>query len=267
MAILTLSRQFGSGGREVGEAVAASLDYEYLDKEKIFLHVKEAGGKVEAGDEGLDERCPTLWERYDRSFKAFAALFQAVILDHAARDRVVVMGRGGNFLLKDVPHAFRIRVVAPLESRIERISKREKVDRGTAAWLAEKTDRDRECFVFSIYGKHSDSSEDYDAVFDTAERSLDDIVSELRAALAERDRLFSDDARKMVEMRAAAARLKAGLCTNPSFFLPTLDVESDGSAIVLTGIVHNPREHRKVEEEAKRLVGDYPLRCSLHYRR
>lgn len=266
MAILTLSRQFGSGGKEVGEAVAAALGYDYLDKEKILLHVKEAGGKVQVGDDALDERCSTLWERYDRSFKAFAAFVQMAILDCAAKDRVVVMGRGGNLLLKGVPHAFRVRIVAPLESRIARISKRESVDRETAVWLGEKTDRERECFVFSIYGTKLDAPGDYDAVIDTSERPLDEIVSQLIEALAERDHLATPDARRVVEMRAVAAKLKAWLYSNPSFFLPTLDVESDGSSIILTGIVHNPREHRKVEEEAKRLVGEYPLKCSLHYR-
>lgn len=267
MAILTLSRQFGSGGKEVGEAVAAALGYDYLDKEKILLHVKEAGGKVQVGDDALDERCSTLWERYDRSFKAFAAFVQMVILERAARDRVVVMGRGGNFLLKDVPHVLRIRIVAPLESRIERISKRESVDRETAIWLGQKTDRERECFVFSIYGTRLDAPEDYDAVIDTSERSMDEIVSQLSEMLAERDRMMTPDARRIVELRAVAAKLKARLFSNPSFFLPTLDVESDGSSIILTGIVHNPREHRVVEEEARRLVGEHSLKCSLHYRR
>ncbi len=267
MAILTVSRQFGSGGKEVGEAVAAALGYDYLDKEKIVLHVREAGGKIQVGGDALDERCSTLWERYDRSFKAFAAFVQMAILECAARDRVVVMGRGGNVLLKGVPHALRIRIVAPLESRIERISKRESVDRETAIWLGEKTDRERECFVFSMYGTKLDAPEDYDAVIDTSGRSLDEIVSKLCGMLGERDRMMTPDARRIVELRAAAAKLKAWLFSNPSFLLPTLEVESDGSCIILTGIVHNPREHRRVEEEARRLVGEYPLKCSLHYRR
>lgn len=266
MAILTVSRQLGSGGREIAEGVAESLGYEYLDTEEILLHIKEAGGDVEAGGELLDERSPTLWGRYDRSFKASVAMFQAVILEHALRDRVVVMGRGGNFLLKGVPHALRIRIVAPLESRIERISRRERVDRETAAWLVENTDRDRERFVFYVYGTHQGVPEDYDVIINASEGSMDNIISRLRDALVGRDRLFSDNARRIIELRAAAARLKAGLYRNPSFLLPTLDVESDGSAIVLKGIVHNPKEHQQVEEEARRLTEGYPLKFSLHYR-
>lgn len=51
------------------------------------------------------------------------------------------MGRGGNFLLTDIPYAFRIRVVAPLDMRIDRIMEREQVDNDTARWLIDKTDR------------------------------------------------------------------------------------------------------------------------------
>jgi cytidylate kinase len=138
MAILTISREFGSGGREIGRTVAQLLNYEYIDKENILADIRAKGKKWEEWGKNLDEHCPTIWEKYDWSFRGFSSVIQRLILDYALRDKVVILGRGGNFVLKGVPFALRIREVAPIARRIERITKRETVDSETARWLAEK---------------------------------------------------------------------------------------------------------------------------------
>ena len=266
MAILTVSREFGSGGREVGLAVVESMGYEYVDKEKIHDEIRVAGRDWDEWGKELDEHCPTIWEKYDWSFRGYGALVQSAILHYALKDRVVIMGRGGNFLLKGIPYAVSIRVAASLETRIERIMVRDSVDRETARWLAEKTDRGRSRFLYSLYGKHWDDPRDFDFVFKTDVKSLEEIISSVKDLLLERDRFNTPESRKMLQMRAAAAKVKAGLLTNPSLFVPTLDVHDDGKAIVLQGVVHNPKEHKRIEEAARKLAGDLPLRCELHYR-
>jgi osmotically-inducible protein OsmY len=45
-----------------------------------------------------------------------------------------------------------------------------------------------------------------------------------------------------------------------------LDVLYDGRQIVLRGIIHNPKEHKRVEDEAKKIAGGTAIRCDLHYR-
>lgn len=267
MAVLTISREFGSGGQEIGKAVAASLDYAFIDRERILQEMHAEGPRWEKWAKGLDEQCPTVWERYDRSFKAFGALMQSIILSHAVNGRVVVMGRGGNYLLKNMPFAFRVRVVAPIEIRIERIIQREPIDRATARWLIEKTDRERDCFVFSMYERHWDSLNEYDAVYDTGRQSLEEVAQRIEHALKERERFNTEESLAVLRMRAVAAKVKAGLFTDLSFFLPTLEVESEGKAIIVKGIIHNPKELRIIEESAKALAEEFPIRCELHYRK
>jgi cytidylate kinase len=267
MAILTISREFGSGGREIGQAVARELQYEYVDKAKILNDLRAIGKNWEEWGKDLDEHCPTIWEKYDWSFRGFGALIQNAILNYALQDRVVIMGRGANFLLHGIPFAYRIRVVAPLEERIARIIVRESVDRETAQWLVEKTDRDRSSFINALYGKPWDEPKEYDAVFNTAVLTLGEIAALISSALVERDRYRTKDARKTLEMRAAAAHVKAGMMTDPALFVPTLEVFYDGSSIVLRGIIHNPKEHQRIEAIATRLAGDRPVKCDLHYRR
>lgn len=266
MAILTVSREFGSGGREIGQAVAEFLGYKYVNKERILDDIRAAGKKWEEWGKDIDEHCPTVWEKYDWSFRGFVALLQSHILNYAFSDKVVIMGRGGNFLLKDIPHALRIRVIAPIEVRVEMIMKRKSVDRKTARWLAEKTDSERACFIHVIYGKNWNDPAEYDMVFDTGTQTVDEIVNIVKNTLLGKEQFNTEEARKVLQMRAIAARVKAGILTNPRFFVPTLDVYYDGKSIILRGVIHNPEEHKHIENEARKLAGDVPLRCELHYR-
>ena len=264
-AILTISREFGSGGKEIGQAVARELGYEYVDRESILADIRKDGPKWEQWAGNLNEHCPTVWERYDWSFRGFAALVQWHILERAERGGVVIVGRGGNFLLKDIPHAYRIRVTAPMDMRIERVIKRDNVDRDTARWLCEKTDSERACFLHAIYGGKWDDPAEYDQVFSVKGQSVDLEVKAVITTLSKRT--MTDEARKTLRLRTAAARIKAGIATNPHFFIPVFDVLPDGEGLILRGTTHTPKEHKRIEEEATRLAGDIPVRCELHYRK
>lgn len=266
MAILTISREFGSGGREVGKAIATSLGYDYIDKRRFLSDLRAIDEKWERWGEDLDEHTPSVWEKYDWSFRAYGALIQSILLNHALADRVVLMERGGSVLLKGIPYAYRIRVVAPLEERIKTISVREPVDPQTARWLAKKTDHERSGFIYSLFGIHWDDPAEYDHVFDTQEQSIDVVVSRVTEALAARDELKTPESRGILEMRARAAEIKARLLMDPKLFAPTLDVEFDGKELILRGIVHSVKEHQRVERAARVLAGNHPLRCELGYR-
>ncbi|HEY6011623.1 MAG TPA: cytidylate kinase-like family protein, partial [Nitrospirota bacterium] len=186
-------------------------------------------------------------------------------LEHAERGAAVIVGRGGNFVLKGVPHAFRIRVSAPMDARVERIVKREGVDRDTARWLCEKTDSERACFLHAIYGGRWDDPREYDQVFSVAGQSVEDEVKAVITALS--GRVVSGAAMKALHVRTAAARVKAGIATNPRFFIPIFDVLPDGDGLVLRGVTHTPAEHERIEAVARELADGLPIRCELHYRK
>jgi len=72
---------------------------------------------------------------------------------YALKDRVVIMGRGSNFLLEWIDSAYRVRLVGLAEYRIAVIMERDSLDLATAKWLQKKTDTERAGFIASIYGK------------------------------------------------------------------------------------------------------------------
>lgn len=266
MAILTIARQFGSGGTEIGRLVAQALGYGYVDREMILEEIRAAGKTWEEWGRELDEHSPSVWERYDWSFRGFAALIQSRVLEHAVADRVVIMGRGANVLLKGIPTAYRVRIVASLDVRIDRISKKENVGRDTARWLAEKTDAERASFLHAIYGTKWDDPAEYDAVFEVIDDDLQVVAEAIKGALREREHHNTSEVQKSLQLRAAAARVRAGLATNATLFVPILDVAAEGDELVLRGVVHSPKEHKRLEDQARKLAGELPIRCELHYR-
>jgi len=267
MAILTIAREFGSGGREIGEGVARLMSYDYVNKERLLEDIEKAGKRWEKWGKDFDEHCPTVWEKFDWSYRGFGALLQSAILEHAAKDNVVIVGRGGNFLLKDIPHALRVLIKAPLEQRVERVMRRDSVDRETAHWLIEKTDSERACLIHSIYGTKWDDPGEYDMLFDTGAETVGEIISVIKDALLERDRQKTPEAKKLLDMRALAAKVKAAIATDPSFFIPVLDVLAEGEEIVVRGVVHKPKELKRLEEKAGEIAAPAPVRFELHYRK
>jgi len=266
MAILTISREFGAGGREIGRGVVAEMGYEYLKRDRFLEEVKAQGKKWEQWGKGFDEHSPSVWEKYDWSFRGFCALTRSILLDYAVRDNAILMERGGNFLLKGVHHAFRIRVIAPLRERIDRVMIRESVDYDTARWLIERTDHERSQFIMALVGKDWGEPEEFDAIFNTATQPIDEIVHVVCEALRHADKLKTDEEQEELRLHAQAAKLEAGLCTYPYLFVSTLEVSIEKGTLVLRGIVRDLKQKKRVEEIASQFVGDTPISFSLHYR-
>ncbi|MHB8893554.1 MAG: cytidylate kinase-like family protein [Candidatus Geothermincolia bacterium] len=266
MAILTISRQYGSGGREIGRAVAEDLGYAYEDHATVLAHLRGLDRRWVRWAEELDERRPSAWERYDWSFRGYVALMQEHLIAAASRDRVVIVGRGGNVLLEGVRTAYRIRVTAPLEERIERILQRELTDRESAKQLVERTDSEREGFVRAVYGRGWDDPAAFDAVFDTGRQGRAAIVSLIKDALMERDRADRAAAGGLLARRLAAAEVRVALFTDPHVQLPLLEVAEGEGEIVVRGVVHTTEERTRVMDAACRVSATLPLRFELRFR-
>jgi cytidylate kinase len=271
MAILTIARKYGSGGREIGQAIAEQLKYDYIDRRRILDDMKAEGKQWEERAKYFDENYPNLWERYEWSFRGFVALNQSYFLDYALKDKVVIIGRGGNFLLKGIPFVLRVRVIAPIERRIEKVMEKERVNTENARWLIEKADHEMARAIYLIYGRDWDNPEEYERVFDTGIQSNDEIITAIKNALLEKEKSNTEKARKILQLRALATKIKAEITTNPQYNLSVFDVDpkEEGmieKGLVLRGIVHNQDDVKKIEEEAKKLAGDIPVEFELQYR-
>jgi len=119
MALLSFSRQEGSLGGRVAREVADRLGYRVLDL-KALLDAAQNYGGINRSTPELLERQPALFERLDRERRRYSVVLRAVVYEAALADNVVFLGRGVGMLLGEFNHAFRVLVIAPIDTRIRR---------------------------------------------------------------------------------------------------------------------------------------------------
>ena len=271
MAILTISRRYGSGARDIGHAVADLLHYEYVDRKRILDDIGKAGQQWGEFAKQYDEKQPSVYERYKWSFRGFVALNQAQILEYALHDNVVIMGRGGNFLLRGIPCAFRIHIKASMEDRIERLLKREGIDAENARWLIRKVDKEMGGAVYLIYGSAWDDPKHYDRVFDTSTQKVEEIIAVIKDEVLKRASAGTEKARQVLQLRALAAKVRARIAIEPTFPISALDVQAKEEGliqygIIVRGVVYNKTAMGPIQEAAKKICGDVPVEFELQYR-
>ncbi|MDY0186384.1 MAG: cytidylate kinase-like family protein [Syntrophus sp. (in: bacteria)] len=266
MAILAITKQFGSGGGEIGSSVANLLGYEYIPLNRIFEEAAKAGMEMQRLAEKFDSHVPGLWEQIDWSFLVFAAFCERVVLDYALRNDAVVMTRGGNILLKDIPHALRIFMTAPFEARVQRIAEKEEVAEDIAVLMAKKADREMAVTIQQIYGANWKDPTEYDRVIDTSSRDWEEIACSLGDGLLEKQGDFEEEAWRMLSMRALATRVKARIMTSPGCVVPTLEIDVKDDFLVIRGVVRNLEQHKRIEEEVRNMTGDVVVEFHLSYR-
>src|SRR3989338_7295401 len=116
MAIVVISHQMGAGGPEVGTALAERLGYRHVNHELLLDAARRyrlAGERV-SRPPGAE---PSLFGRFDTEARHHITVLQTTLLEFAELDDAVLMRGGGQWLLRGVPHALRVRLVAPFEQR------------------------------------------------------------------------------------------------------------------------------------------------------
>jgi cytidylate kinase len=266
MAILTISREYGSGGLSIGRRVAERLGYQFVDKERLFQDLERVGPRWVRVAREVDEVCPTLWERHDWQYRGYVSQLEDLILAYAVGDNVVIIGRGGSFLLQGVPFCLRVRLVAPLEVRLEAIMARERLTRKAAERLIAQVDGERACYIKANYGSDWEADQVYDLTLNTDSLTHDRVVDILAENLAAKDRLATPEAKARLALAALGYRLKARIATDPRVLVPTLEVFPEGEALVVSGIMHTPKEFHLLQEMAREVCVDRPVRFDLHRR-
>jgi cytidylate kinase len=266
MAILTISRECQSGSHEIGTAVAQGLGYQLVNRKVILSDIKKYGKRWPGADLAFDENSPSIWERFDWEYHGLVALVESILYEHALKDNAVIIGRGGNYLLREIPHALRIRLVAPVEIRVTRMMKEDGVGEKTAHREIARIDKTRADYVNTNYGRGWEDVANYDMVFNSGTETYEEIAGIITAALIERDKLKTPESADLLSGRADAARIRAALMTDTRINLPTLEVVFDGTSVLLKGVIHNAKEHHVIEEIAARVTVSYPVVNTMHYR-
>lgn len=238
--IVTISHQMGAGGPEIGMAAAKRIGYRYVDQDLISDAARRYG-LAEEKLSHLDESKPSLFERFDVETRRYITVIQTALLEFAEADNIVQMGRGGQWLLRGIPHVLRVRIAAPFEQRVRNWIRRtaeltgETPNQRAATDFVRRDDNDRAGRMKYLYEVDISDPALYDVVINTEKLAYDAAVQVIEG-LARRPELQTTDAgREIVASRVLASRVQVALATHPETRKHRITVEAKDGVVTLEG--------------------------------
>lgn len=181
MAIITISREMGTGAYQIAAEVARKLKFTFVDDRRIIACASKYGLTPEMFHM-VDEKPPSYITAEDRKRAAALNTIELILLDFARKGNVILYGRGSQFLLKDCGNVLRLRIIADFEERVERFAEREWIDPDLARSMTRLSDHQRAGFVHFYFDRAWDDPLGYDITFNTSRLSTDSIVDSIVAA-------------------------------------------------------------------------------------
>lgn len=180
--IVTISRQSGSRGSYFGSRLAQTLGYQRLHRQAIDTICGSSGYRrriIESLDDKFRNRLELLVESIltgqavDHS--DYTRHLCKVVLSMSELGGVILMGRGGNLVLG--PHkGFHIRVICPMEKRIENLIKYKDFTQDESVKIIKSSDANRRLFLSKLFNADIDNPHNYDLVINTALIDIEELV-------------------------------------------------------------------------------------------
>jgi len=146
--IITISREFGCNGTEVAERLAKRLKFLFINKS----YINEAMIRYGLTEEQLESLEESSLQPFNETRKKYIELMNEVILNLAKERPIVLLGRGGQFLFKDHPYGFHIKLIGSIENRVKAVMAQYKLDKVSALKLISEQDRRRDLYINKIFG-------------------------------------------------------------------------------------------------------------------
>jgi len=182
--IITIARQFGSGGKEIGEKLAEKLEIPFYDKSLIHLAAKESGLDEELFDYADEQAFHNFWAAASSSNSIFInnrfSLFNEMPLNDklfiiqsnmirklAAAGSCVIVGRCADYILRDDPNTVPVFIHSGEKERLDRVIHTYGIQEKDARDVMVKTDKKRAAYYNYYSGEKWGRADNYDLSIDS----------------------------------------------------------------------------------------------------
>jgi cytidylate kinase len=263
MAIITISREMGSGGIPIAHKVAEQLGYKLIDGEAIMEAAKSYGLSPEAVEQA-DEKPPHFVDTLDSKQFLDLHLIELIILEAALKGNVVIYGRGGQDLLKDISSVLRTRIIAPFEDRVERWAEREWLDPDRARYLVRKSDQQRAGFIKYYFDRNWEDSVHYDLIINTQRLSEETAVKIICDSIKDQNlEGIKADSKKILSDLILRKKVEIAILSNDHIDPYLLEINVKDGLVELSGQVHSAAEKQTAEQQARTAEGIRDLKNNI----
>ena len=198
--IITIARQYGSGGREIGERIASILGIPLIDKELI----KDAAAKGELNEEiiktadesatnsllytlamGSNVLGTTMHFGYKMPINDKLFILQSeAIKNYASQGSCIIIGRCGDYVLREEPNLFRIFIYGDIEHRRARVKERHpEIKSNQIIDVINKTDKRRASYYNFYTGNKWGKYDNYDMAINSSTFGIEETAKLIAAAV------------------------------------------------------------------------------------
>ncbi|MDA0999752.1 MAG: cytidylate kinase-like family protein [bacterium] len=145
MAVITVSREYGTGGMKIAREVADRLGYRFIFREELTQKIREKGLDVDL--DRFEGRAPTFFERlFKIDREKLMEKIRETMREEADAGDVVFGGWGGQTLHKDRKDTFHVRIIGTTNSRVRYLMDSSGMSRSGAEESVHQADRDQSLF-------------------------------------------------------------------------------------------------------------------------
>ncbi len=237
MAILTFTRQAGSLGDEVGMLVARRLGYTFFDRKEIEKRIIEKGFPAEKFHK-YDERKPRFFDNFARDRDEYLNYLSNVVLEMAAQNNCVIMGRGAFLFLQDVPNHVPLRFISSTEARIKHVKELMHIESDKMALkVIADSDKQQEAFYKSYFHYDIRSQSKVFAAINTSLIPPDMFVDMLMAGIQQNGSPEVEKAgEKRVQELIVAQKISNSLIFEHKLPIDELWVRVKGKELIMYGL-------------------------------
>ena len=197
--IITISRQFGSGGHEIGEKLADRLGIPFYDNQLVSMAAEQLGYTEESVGRADESALHSFITSYGAAPMSYASFINTasympsldmkvyqkqteIILSLAEMGPCVIVGRCADYILRDKYDCINVFICADKADRIRRIAERYDLTEKKAADRIRKTDRERKFYYETYTGLDWGSIYSHQALLNASLLGMDKIVDLLEMA-------------------------------------------------------------------------------------
>jgi cytidylate kinase len=240
MPLVAMTREMGSLGKDVAAGIAARSNRKVVYQEIIEPLANKMRLRKSHVERFLEGKSG-IWERLTTD-RTSLSIFTADETFRFLRDgsTAVIRGWGAVHLLKNVPHVVRVRVCAPMETRVGRMMQRLATDNRAAVESEIALSEEAHAAItkrhFNINWR---DAEHYDLVLSTERLSVDECVEEVEAVMKHARFQETPDSVRMVENLALEWSVRSALRRDARTADVSITVQSDGGVVRLLGVVES----------------------------
>ena len=258
MAVITISREMGTGAIQIASEIAKKLKYKLVDG----ICISECAAKYGLSQDMLqmvDEKPPSYITAEDRKRAAALNTVELILLDFARKGNVIIYGRGGQDLLNGCGNVLRLRFVADFEGRVERFAEREWIDPDLARSMIRRSDHQRGGFIHFYFDRDWNDPLEYDLTFNTSRLSQSTIIETILAAAKEQVfKAAEKTAVEIIDKAILIKRIETALLNSTDLDYRPFHIDVDKGIVLLSGYLSSEKEKKiaiRIVESVKGVKG------------